>query len=56
MGVGVFAEVKKQYKFIRNVTGTALIMLRLFNPSHKSPYADVLNVRFGFEFQIKEKD
>jgi len=30
-------------------------MVRVFDPHHKSPYADVLNVRFGFEFPIKKK-
>ena len=29
-------------------------MARLFDPDHKSPYADVLNVRFGFEFPLKK--
>ncbi|SHH15791.1 hypothetical protein SAMN04488109_2929 [Chryseolinea serpens] len=52
---GVFTGMKKEYRFIKNVKGTALIMVRLFDPHHKSPYADVLNVRFGFEFPIKKK-
>ena len=47
--------MKKEYKFIKNVKGTALVMVRLFNPDHKSPYADVLNVSFGFEFPMKKK-
>jgi hypothetical protein len=47
---GAFVGVKKQYKFIKNINGTALVMMRVFNPAHKSPYADVVNVRFGFEF------
>ena len=29
-----------------------MIMARLFDPQHKS--ADVLNVRFGFEFPMKK--
>ncbi|MBL0745092.1 hypothetical protein [Chryseolinea lacunae] len=52
---GVFVGVKKEYRFIKNVKGTALIMLRTFDPHHKSPYGDVLNVRFGFEFPMKKK-
>jgi hypothetical protein len=52
---GAFLGVKKEYKFIKNVKGTALVMMRLFNPDHKSPYADVVNVRFGFEFPMKKK-
>ena len=27
----------------------------LFNADKKSPYADVLKVRFGFEFPMKKK-
>jgi len=52
---GAFVGMKKEYKFIRSVKGTALIMVRLYNPEHKSPYGDVLNVRFGFEFPMKKK-
>ena len=52
---GAFLGVKKEYRFLKNVKGTAMVMTRLFNPDHKSPYADVLNVRFGFEFPMKKK-
>lgn len=52
---GVFVGIKKDYQFFRNVRGTGMIMFRMFNPSHKSPYADVLNVRVGFEFPMKKK-
>lgn len=52
---GAFVGIKKDYRLLKNVKGTALIMFRLFNPDHKSPYADVLNVRFGFEFPMKKK-
>jgi hypothetical protein len=52
---GAFLGLKKEYRFLKNVKGTALVMARLFNPNHKSPYADVLNVRFGFEFPMKKK-
>lgn len=52
---GAFVGMKKEYRFIKNVKGTALVMVRLYNPDHKSPYADVLNVRFGFEFPMKKK-
>ena len=50
-----FVGIKKEYRFIKDVKGTALVMMRLFNPDHKSPYADVVNVRFGFEFPIKSE-
>jgi hypothetical protein len=52
---GAFVGMKKDYRLFKNIRGTALIMTRLFNPDHKSPYADVLNVRFGFEFPMKKK-
>jgi hypothetical protein len=52
---GAFIGIKKEYKFFKHVKGTASIMTRLYNPHHKSPYADVLNMRFGFEFPMKKK-
>ena len=51
---GVFVGLKKEYRIIRNIKGTAMVLTRLFNPENKSPYADVLNVRFGFEFPTKK--
>jgi hypothetical protein len=52
---GAFIGMKKDYRFIKKVKGTASAMMRLFNPGDKSPYADVINVRFGFEFPIEKK-
>ena len=52
---GAFVGLKKEYRIIRSIKGTAMIMTRLFNPENKSPYADVLNVRFGFEFPVRKK-
>lgn len=52
---GAFAGIKKEYRFIKNVKGTALVMMRLYNPDHKSPYGDIVNARFGFEFPMKDK-
>jgi len=52
---GAFVGMKKEYKVFNNIKGTAMIMTRLFNYQHKSPYADILNVRFGFEFPFKGK-
>lgn len=51
---GVFVGMKKDYNFIRGVKGTALVMFRLFDPEHKSPYADLINARIGFEFPMKK--
>jgi hypothetical protein len=52
---GIFLGLKKEFRFIKKVKGTSMIMTRLYNPDHKSPYADVVNVRFGFEFPMKKK-
>ncbi len=52
---GIFVGMKREYKIFKNIKGTAMVMGRLFNRDHKSPYADVLNVRFGFEFPMKKK-
>jgi hypothetical protein len=53
---GVFVGIKKDYKFWKKINGTAQVMFRLFDPDRKSPYADVLNARFGFEFPMKKKE
>jgi len=30
-------------------------MFRLFDPKRQSPYGDVVNARFGFEYVFKKK-
>jgi hypothetical protein len=52
---GAFIGIKKDYKIFKNIRGTSMVMLRLYNQHHKSPYADVVNVRIGFEFPMKKK-
>ena len=52
---GVFLGLKKEFRFLKKVKGTSMIMTRLYNPDHKSPYPEVVNVRFGFEFPMKKK-
>jgi len=52
---GVFVGMKKEFRIAKGVRGTSMVMLRTFNSGHRSPYADVLNVRFGFEFPMKKK-
>ncbi len=51
---GVFVGMKKDYKFWKKINGSAQVMFRLFDPHRKSPYADVVNARFGFEFPMKK--
>lgn len=52
---GVFTGLKKEFRITKGMRGTSMIMFRMFNVDHKSPYSDVLNVRFGFEFPMKKK-
>jgi hypothetical protein len=49
------AGIKKEYRLLKGVTGTAFILLNLYDPKHKSPYGDVMSSRFGFEFPLKKK-
>ena len=49
------AGIKKEYRFLKGVTGTAFILFNLYDPKHKSPYGDVMSSRFGFEFPLKKK-
>ncbi len=51
---GLLLGLKKEYRFLKKIKGTALIMFNLYNPHHKSPYQDVANMRFGFEFPMKK--
>lgn len=50
---GLFTGIKKEYKFFGNTKGTTSIMARIFNFEKKSPYGDIVNIRFGFEFPLK---
>ncbi len=52
---GAFVGMKRDYTLYKKVKGTASVMLRLFDPHRKSPYADVINARFGFEVPMKKK-
>jgi hypothetical protein len=49
------AGIKKEYRFLKGVKGTAFILFNLYDPKHKSPYGDVMSSRFGFEFPLKKK-
>lgn len=52
---GVFAGIRKDYKIAGNLHGTASVMFRLFDPKRQSPYGDIVNARFGFEYHFKQK-
>jgi hypothetical protein len=47
--------IKKEYRFFKMIKGTALVMVNLYDPFHKSPYGDKVITRFGFEFPMKKK-
>lgn len=47
--------MKKSYRFYKNVKGTVSLMYNVYDPHHRSPYGDRLNMRFGFEFPMKKK-
>ncbi|HEX5170830.1 MAG TPA: hypothetical protein VFW11_16765 [Cyclobacteriaceae bacterium] len=49
------AGLKKEYRFVKSVKGTVLLLYNIYDPHHRSPYGDKLNVRFGFEFPVKKK-
>lgn len=49
------AGMKKEYRFIKNVKGTVYVLYNLYDPHHRSPYGDKLNMRIGFEFPMKKK-
>ncbi len=50
-----FIGIKKEYQFIKKVKGTFQIMYNLYDDHNNSPYADRLNVRFGFDFPLKKR-
>lgn len=52
---GMFVGIKREYRFVKNTKGTALLMFRVFNHKGNSPYNDVISMRFGFEFPMKKK-
>lgn len=48
------AGIKKEYRFLRKVKGTMMLLCNLHDREHRSPYADKLMIRFGFEFPMKK--
>jgi hypothetical protein len=51
---GAFVGIKKDYTLYKKIKGAAMVMFRPFDPHRKSPYADVVNARFGFEIPMKK--
>ena len=52
---GVFAGLKKEYDFLKNVKGNFQILYNFYDDHGRSPYTNRLNVRIGFEFPMKAK-
>lgn len=52
---GAFIGMSKTYSITKRIRGTAMIMVRLFDPDRTSPYPDVVNARFGIEVPIKKR-
>jgi hypothetical protein len=50
-----FTGVKQEYRISKLLKGNAQVMYNVYDPRHKSPYVDRLNVRMGFEFALKKK-
>ena len=50
-----FVGMKKEFTVYKKIRGNTEVMYNLYNPESKSPYADRLVVRFGFEFPMKKK-
>lgn len=53
---GSMVGLKKEYNFIKGVKGTVMLMYNIYDPHHRSPYGDKLNMRFGFEFPVKRRN
>lgn len=53
--IGAFAGISKTYSITKHVKGTAMVMVRLFDPNRTSPYPDVISARFGLEVPLKQR-
>lgn len=51
---GTMVGLKKEYSFVKSIKGTVMLLYNIYDPDHRSPYGDKLNMRFGFEFPLKK--
>ncbi len=51
----IFAGIKKDYQFMKGVRGNFQLLYNIYVDHDNSPYQERLNVRMGFEFQLKKK-
>jgi hypothetical protein len=52
----LMAGIKKEYRLSESLRGNMQVLYNVFDPHHKSPYIDRLNVRMGVEYIIKRKN
>ena len=50
-----FTGVKQEYRISKSLRGNFQILYNMFDRHNKSPYADRLNMRMGFEYMLKKK-
>jgi hypothetical protein len=50
-----FVGIKQDFKISKKIYGNAQVLYNLYDPQRQSPYADRLNIRFGFEFPHKKR-
>lgn len=51
----VFAGIKKEFTVYKSIKGNSELLYNFRDKDGMSPYADKVNVRFGFEFPMKKK-
>jgi hypothetical protein len=52
---GLMAGYKREFRYSAKVIGTVQFLYNLVAPNGQSPYADRINLMFGFEFPLKKK-
>ncbi|MFM9841180.1 MAG: hypothetical protein ACKVOQ_23150 [Cyclobacteriaceae bacterium] len=50
-----FVGIKQDFKISKRINGNAQVLYNLYDPYRQSPYADRLNIRFGFEYLYKKR-
>jgi hypothetical protein len=48
------AGIKKEFRYSKNLLGNLQVLYNLFDKHNQSPYVSKLNIRMGFEFQLKK--
>jgi hypothetical protein len=51
----VFAGIKKEFTVYKSIKGNSELLYNFRDKDGMSPYADKVNVRFGFEFPMKKR-